>query len=155
MSSSSAIRRRLIRQFISGGPVVSQHQLADMLDEAGHPVTQATISRDLGILGAVKSRGGGDAQYMIPDDHRFAFDKRSTAVTRTMTEWVEAIDHSGNLVVLSTPPGAAHLVASAIDGAMFSGVLGTIAGDDTVLVVAAERIGGARLALDLERIGGG
>ena len=155
MSPATATRRRLLRQFIAGGDVTSQQQLVDLLGAAGHPVTQATVSRDLDALGAIKVREGSDAHYEIPDDDRFAFAERSAAVTRTLTEWVETIDASGNLVVLHTPPGAAHLVAGAIDGAGLTGVLGTIAGDDTVLVVATEQVGGQGLAESLERIGAG
>lgn len=155
MSPATATRRRLIRRLITRETVTSQQQLVSLLEEAGHTVTQATVSRDLDALGAVKTRNGGDPHYEIPDDERFAFTERTAAVSRTMAEWVESISSSDNLVVLHTPPGAAHLVAGAIDGVGLVGVIGTVAGDDTVLVVAAEEVGGARLAEELEHMGAG
>lgn len=155
MSPATATRRRLIRRLITAETVTNQQQLVALLEEAGHTVTQATVSRDLDALGAVKKRNGGDFHYEIPDDERFAFTERTAAVSRTMAEWVESIASSDNLVVLRTPPGAAHLVASAIDGVGLVGAVGTIAGDDTVLIVAAEDVGGARLAEELENMGAG
>ena len=74
---------------------------------------------------------------------------------RALVEFVEDIVPSGNLVVLRTPPGAAQVVAGAIDGAGLPGAVGTVAGDDTVMAVAADGYGGRRLAGDLERIGAG
>ncbi len=135
--------------------VTSQQQLVARLEAAGHAVTQATVSRDLDALGAVKVGRGSESRYQIRADERFAFSADVAAVARTMAEWVEMISASGNLVVLHTPPGAAHLVAGAIDGAGLDGVLGTIAGDDTVVVVASEDVGGHRLARELEGIGAG
>ena len=155
MSPAAATRRRLVRRFVAEGTVTSQRQLVRLLEGAGHVVTQATVSRDLDAVGAIKVRSGDDSHYEIPDHERFAFSERAAAVARTMAEWVETIAASGNLVVLHTPPGAAHLVAGAIDGAGVTGVVGTIAGDDTVLVVASEDVGGRRLARDLEGIGAG
>ena len=69
-------------------------------------------------------------------------------------EWVVEVDHSGNLVVLRTPPGSAHVVGSALDRSGFAGVIGTVAGDDTVLVVAAEAAGGAAVADRLAELAG-
>ena len=155
MSPATASRRRLIRRYISGGSVTSQQQLVALLDEAGHTVTQATVSRDLDTLGAVKTRSAGHSHYEIPDEDRFAFSERAAAVARTMAEWVESMSYSGNLVVVHTPPGAAHLVAGAIDGAGVTGVLGTVAGDDTVLIVVTDEVGGANLVSGLERMGAG
>lgn len=155
MSPATASRRRLIRQLLAGGGVSSQSQIVTHLTSAGFPVTQATVSRDLDAIGAVKVRNGEAARYEIGDSERFAFAGRDEAATRTMTDFVESIASSGNLVVLHTPPGAAHLVAGAIDSAGVPGALGTIAGDDTVLVVAATPTGGKRLAGRLDKMGGG
>ncbi len=155
MSPGTATRRRLIRRLVDEGTVTSQRQLVDRLAAAGHPVTQATVSRDLDALGAVKIRSRGRARYEIPHEERFAFRQEEAAVARAVIEFVESIGHSGNLVVVHTLPGAAHLVAGAIDGAEIEGVLGTLAGDDTVLVVAVEGVPGALLASVLERIGAG
>jgi transcriptional regulator of arginine metabolism len=134
--------------------VTSQQELVDLLEDGGYPVTQATVSRDLDALGAAKERGvDGVARYTIAD--RAIPDEAERAAARSIAEFVESITHSGNLVVLRTPPGAAHLVAGAIDRADLDHVLGTVAGDDTLIVVAAEHRGGSQLAEDLEKIGDG
>ena len=135
----------------------SQHELVVLLAEEGHRVTQATVSRDLDALGAVKHRAGDEqARYSIPAD---AAAGRPGAATRRLAEaiagFVEAIVASGNLVVMRTPPGAAHLVAGAIDHAGVAGVIGTVAGDDTLLVVADGDVGGESLAKTLENLGAG
>jgi transcriptional regulator of arginine metabolism len=80
----------------------------------------------------------------MPEDH----------LKRVFGDWVMRVAHSGNLVVVRTPPGSAHVVASAIDRAGLPGVIGTVAGDDTILVVAAERVGGARMAKRLSALAG-
>ena len=154
MSPETAGRRRLLRSILTTRPVTSQQELVDLLDGGGYPVTQATVSRDLDALGAAKERGvDGVARYTIPD--RAIPDEAERAAARSIAEFVESITHSGNLVVLRTPPGAAHLVAGAIDRADLDHVLGTVAGDDTLIVVAAEHRGGSQLAEDLEKIGDG
>ena len=73
---------------------------------------------------------------------------------RMMGEWAVAVDHSGHLVVVRTPPGCAHVVASALDRSGVDGVLGTVAGDDTILVIASEDCGGAELSVRLREIAG-
>ena len=154
MSPATAGRRRLLRSILTTRPVTSQQELVDLLDDGGYPVTQATVSRDLDALGAAKERGvDGVARYTIAD--RAIPDEAERAAARSIAEFVQSITHSGNLVVLRTPPGAAHLVAGAIDRADLDYVLGTVAGDDTLIVVAAEHRGGSQLAEDLEKIGGG
>jgi transcriptional regulator of arginine metabolism len=144
----------LLRSILTTRPVSSQQELVDLLDEAGYPVTQATVSRDLDALGATKERGpNGVARYTIVD--RAIPDEAERAAARSIAEFVESITYSGNLVVLRTPPGAAHLVAGAIDRADLEYVIGTVAGDDTLIVVAAEGRSGLQLARDLEKIGEG
>ena len=121
-------------------PVHSQEQLADLLNQRGVRVTQATLSRDLEELGAVKVRvPGGDTVYALPElpAHQVAPEDH---LRRVLGEWVVEVAHSGNLVVLRTPPGSAHVVGSALDRSGYAGVVGTVAGDDTVLVVAAEAV---------------
>ena len=154
MSPETATRRRVVRRLVASEEVSSQHQLVDLLAGEGHPVTQATVSRDLEAIGAVKERGAGSARYVIPDEAP-DWDEARRATSRAIAEFVESITTSANLVVVHTPPGAAHLVAGAIDHAGLDGVLGTVAGDDTLLVVAAEDLGGEALASELERIGAG
>lgn len=152
MSPSTASRRRELRRLLRTEIVSAQHQLVVMLADVGHVVTQATVSRDLEALGAVKRRGLDGVHYVIPDeveDHGNGI----RAVSRAIAGFVESIAASENIVVMRTPPGAAHLVAGAIDHAAFPGVLGTVAGDDTLLVVADPGTGGQALAETMENIG--
>ncbi len=152
----SAARRRAIRRLLAEEAVPSQSALAGLLSAAGFPVTQATISRDLRSLGAVKVRdddGGG--RYLIPEGSGAGDEDAADLLGRALAEFAQIITPTGSMVVVKTPPGAAHVVAAAIDGAVVAGVLGTVAGDDTLLVVADEKVGGWRVAKELERIGAG
>lgn len=155
MSPSTAARRRVLRRLLSEHAVSSQQQLVDLLADAGHRVTQATVSRDLDALGAVKDRGeNGQARYLISERPDSPLSGRAArGAAEAIAGFVEAIVPSGNLVVMRTPPGAAHLVAGAIDSAGIEGVIGTVAGDDTLIVVASERTGGGRMAETLEHLG--
>jgi transcriptional regulator of arginine metabolism len=116
--------------------------------------TQATVSRDLDELGAVKVRvPGGDMVYAIPE-HAKERIAPEAHLKRVFGDWVVEVAHSANLVVLRTPPGSAHVVASAIDRAGLADVLGTVAGDDTLMVVVSERAGGAKVARRLSALAG-
>jgi transcriptional regulator of arginine metabolism len=143
-------RRRLLRRLVTTRQIHSQAELVELLGEGGHPVTQATISRDLDAIGAVKDRAAGGT-YTIPPNGDQHSNRRELA--RTMADFVLSVVPSGNLVVVKTNPGAAHLVAGAIDRTGPMGVIGTVAGDDTLLVIAADTVGGDRVARELE--GGG
>jgi transcriptional regulator of arginine metabolism len=139
-------RQQTITRLIGRHPVNSQPQLVELLAAEGIVATQTTVSRDLEDLGAVKVRvPGGDTVYAIPE-----FEPARLApedhLRRVMGEWVADARASGNLVVLRTPPGCAHVVASALDRSNLTGLLGTVAGDDTLLCVADEATGGAALA---------
>lgn len=147
-------RQHAIGQLLDRHQVTSQPQLVDLLVSQGISATQATVSRDLEELGAVKVRvPGGETVYAIPE---MAPDRLApeTHLRRVMGEWVAEVTHSGNLVVVRTPPGCAHVVASALDRSGLPEVLGTVAGDDTMLVVAAEKVGGAKLAAKLRDLAG-
>ena len=137
--------------------VYTLQQLVDLLARDGYAVTQATVSRDLDALGAVKrSTHRGGTRYVIATDQNLGANGQGVrAVRQAIAGFVESIVPSGNLIVMRTPPGAAHLVAGAIDHAEIDGVLGTVAGDDTVLVVAAPDTGAEALAGTLEDIGAG
>ena len=150
MSPATASRRRALRRLVEEGAWGAQRELVEALEVAGFSVTQATVSRDLDALGAVKDEVTGT--YTIPTDSP-PWGDDTQGVARAVADFVDHIAASGNLVVLHTPPGAAHLVASALDHGGLDGVLGTVAGDDTVLVVAEEQVGGGRIARRLERIG--
>ena len=148
-------RRRLMRQLLSDGKVTSQKQLATALADAGFTVTQATVSRDLDALGAVRVKSDDNGiHYEILDD-RFAFKQGIESAARAMSEFAQSIAASANLVVIHTAPGAAHLLASALDGAGLAEILGTVAGDDTILIVAADGVEGSKLVQILESMGAG
>jgi len=144
-------RHARIVALIRDRAVRSQTELADLLSTAGIQVTQATLSRDLEELGAVKVRGtdGGPAAYLIPEEGKPPLrpaEQAPARLVRLLRELLTGADASGNLVVLRTPPGAAQFLASALDRSGLPEVVGTIAGDDTILVVARETIGGTALA---------
>jgi transcriptional regulator of arginine metabolism len=146
---NSASRRRAIRRILTSQTVSSQLALVSKLAEEGFDVTQATVSRDLKELGAGKVRApDGGFMYALRAGEEGSLD-------RILVEFAGQILWSGNLVVLRTPPGAAHVVAGAIDRSSVEGVLGTVAGDDTVLVVVDGTTGGRKIAEELERIGAG
>lgn len=132
----------------------SQARVVDLLAAEGIEATQATVSRDLEELGAVKVRvAGGETVYAIPELPREQLAPEEH-LRRVMGEWVVEVAHSANLVVLLTPPGCAHVVASALDRAGLPDVIGTVGGDDTVLVVVTEAAGGAGVARHLSDLAG-
>lgn len=147
-------RQHKIARFLETKAVTSQAQLVELLAGEGIVATQATVSRDLEELGAVKVRvPGGETVYAIPQ-----LPKDQSApeehLRRVLGDWVGDIAHSGNLVVLRTPPGSAHVVGSALDRAGLDGIIGTVAGDDTLIVVASEVVGGAGVARRLSGLAG-
>ena len=147
-------RQQTIARLIGKCPVTSQPQLLELLSVEGISATQATVSRDLEDLGAVKVRvPGGDTVYAIPEyePNRIAPEDQ---LRRVMGEWVAEVRHAHHNVIIRTPPGCAHVVASALDRAGITGVLGTVAGDDTLLVIADETTTGAKLAARLRDLAG-
>jgi len=124
-------RHRAIAQLIRAQALASQDELAQKLADLGFAVTQATISRDLEQLGAVKVRREGQLNYALPEQVQGSSGPRLAAVFR---DWVRSVDTAGNLIVIRTPPGSAHLVGVALDSAEIPGVVGTICGDDTIFV---------------------
>ena len=134
--------------------VGSQSHLVELLAGEGIEATQTTVSRDLEELGALKVRlPGGETAYALPElpSQQVAPEDH---LRRVLGEWVVEADYSGNVIVLRTPPGSAHVVGSALDRSGFPGVIGTVAGDDTVLVVASEASGGATVAHRLATVAG-
>ncbi len=147
-------RQQNIVKLIANHPITSQPQLLDLLAGEGITATQATVSRDLDDLGAVKVRvAGGDTVYAIPE-YEPARLAPQDHLRRVMGEWVAEVRSSANLVVLRTPPGCAHVVASALDRSSLAGLIGTVAGDDTLLCVADDEVGGPGLALVLSELAG-
>lgn len=148
-------RQHRILRILEEQPVSSQAQLVQLLEAEGIVATQATVSRDLEELGAVKVRiPGGTMAYAIPDYTRGERSASDDHLRRVLGEFVVEVAHSGNLVVLRTPPGSAHVVGSALDRAGLAHVLGTVAGDDTLLVVVNESVGGAAMASELAELAG-
>lgn len=147
-------RQHRIARLLEEQAVSSQSQVVELLAADGVVATQATVSRDLEELGAVKVRiPGGTMAYAIPE-HAKERAAPEDHLRRVMGEFVVEVAHSANLVVLRTPPGSAHVVASALDRSGFPDVLGTVAGDDTLLLVCAESIGGGKVAADLATMAG-
>jgi transcriptional regulator of arginine metabolism len=150
MTLTRAGRQARIADLVTHRAVRSQSELATLLAAHGIEVTQATLSRDLDELGAVKLRGveGRAPVYVIPEDSSpvRAVAGGTGRLTRVLAELLVSVDASANLAVLRTPPGAAHFVASTLDRAALTDVVGTVAGDDTILVVAREPLTGAQLA---------
>lgn len=152
--SAKVRRQQLITRLIGQNQITSQPQLVALLSDEGVSATQATVSRDLDEIGAIKVRGpGGATMYAIPE---FEPDRRapSDQLRRVIGEWVAEVSVSANLIVLRTPPGCAHVVASALDRGGVEGLLGTVAGDDTVLCVSAESPAGRQLAGRLSHLAG-
>lgn len=147
-------RQHRIAKLLEAQQVTSQGLLVELLAADGVNATQATVSRDLEELGAVKVRiPGGDTVYAIPEDPKERVAPEDH-LRRVLGDWVVEVAHSANLVVLRTPPGSAHVVASALDRAGLDDIVGTVAGDDTLLVVASERVGGAKMAKRLSALAG-
>lgn len=154
MRLSKAQRQHRIIQFIEQSAVTSQQQVVQLLADSGVEATQATVSRDLEEIGAVKVRSaGGESVYAVPElpKDRVAPEDH---LRRVLGDWVVEVNSSGNLVIVRTPPGSAHVVASALDRAGLAEILGTVAGDDTILVVAVEDVGGAKVAARLSTLAG-
>lgn len=162
MPTTKTARQARILELVTGGEIHSQAELAELLAADGIQVTQATLSRDLVELEAVRVRSAnGGMVYAMP---RAGADRSpATGITRESAEaklaslcreLLVTAEGSANLVMLRTPPGAAQYFASAIDHSVMPEILGTIAGDDTIMVVARDPRGGADLArtfLDLAR----
>lgn len=128
-----AARQRRIVQLIRQPSVTSQHALVRLLRAEGYPATQATVSRDLDELGAVKVKRDGRVIYALPGEVPAA--PAGDVLRRLLTESVVGLDQGGSLLVVKTLPGHASMVASGFDRGEVEGIAGTIAGDDTVLVV--------------------
>jgi transcriptional regulator of arginine metabolism len=147
-------RQHRISRLLEEQAVSSQAQLVELLAANGIVATQATVSRDLEDLGAVKVRiPGGTMAYAIPE-HAKEASAPDDHLRRVMGEFVVDVAHSGSLVVLRTPPGSAHVVASALDRSGIRDMLGTVAGDDTLLVICAEDAEGTKVAAELATLAG-
>ena len=145
--STVVARRAKAISLIKAGKISSQSDLVAELKKAGFAVTQATASRDLDEIGAVRGRSG----YTIA-----ASDSDSMARSMPLPgDLILSVEASGNLAVVRTPPGGEQYLASALDHSGLNSIIGTIAGDDTVLVVSRKASGGSELAKELLNYRGG
>ncbi|ACU54576.1 arginine repressor, ArgR [Acidimicrobium ferrooxidans DSM 10331] len=147
-------RQYRIAKLISQQAISSQQQIVDLLAVEGISATQATVSRDLDELGAIKVRGPqGQSVYAIPDLPR---DQTTSEdyLRRVLSEWLVEVAVARDLVLAKTPPGCAHVVAAALDRAKPDGVLGTVAGDDTLLIVVSQGSTAPEVAALLHNLAG-
>lgn len=155
--ATKAARQQLIGRLLGSRDVHSQAELVALLGEEGVTATASTVSRDLDDLAAVRVRqADGSLVYAVPGEGgdrtaRAAADSATAhqRLQRLLRELLVSAEASANLVVLRTPPGAAQFLASAIDHVQMTEVLGTIAGDDTVLLISRGATGGTDLAAQL------
>jgi transcriptional regulator of arginine metabolism len=157
---TKAGRQARIAALLASTPVHSQTELGRLLADEGVEVTQATLSRDLEEIGAVKVRRPGHGTvYAVPGDLpgptlRPLGDDAESRISRLAADLLVSVEASVNLVVARTPPGGAHLLASALDRAALPDVLGTVAGDDTILIITRDPAGGNAFADRLRRLAG-
>ena len=145
-SQNVSARRARAISLIQAGLIHSQTDLVNQLKKSGFRVTQTTASRDLEEIGAVRGRNThGESVYQI----RESSDDALSRVNPVPAKLILSVDHSANLAVVHTPPGAAQFVASSLDHANLTGVIGTLAGDDTIILVSKKSAGGAQLAKEL------
>ncbi len=152
--STKVQRQQAISRIISEHEVAHQPQLVALLKKLGIVATQATVSRDLEELGTVKVRNGdGETIYAIPE---FEPDRLAPPeqLRRVLSEWVADVQVSEPMVVVRTPPGCAHVVASALDRSRLAGLIGTVAGDDTMFCLASGEYGAKRLAKVISELAG-
>jgi transcriptional regulator of arginine metabolism len=135
-------RHAAILRLVHEQPLSTQAELADALRREGHEVVQTTVSRDIHELGLIKVRhSSGRLVYAFPEESGY-----SEELTDALTRWALTLEPSGNLVVVTTPYGYASALAQAIDVARHPHIVGTIAGENTVLLVSREPLTGAELA---------
>lgn len=144
---TQAARRIRVAELLSAQSIHSQEELRSLLAEEGFAVTQATLSRDLVDLGAIKlADGDGRHVYALGSTRGDEPGVDTQRTARAFHDLVVSVDHSANIVVVRTPPGGAQYLASTIDRAQWEAVIGTVAGDDTVFLVTRDPRGGATVA---------
>ena len=144
MTEARTLRLRALAGLIRDRQVASQEEATARLRALGFTATQATVSRDLDRLGALKVKQSGRLLYALPDQIG-ATDWSAERLNRIFADWVISAEAAGTLIVIKTPPGSAHLVASAIDGAHLGEVAGTVSGDDTLFVALRDAAQAASL----------
>lgn len=151
MTDTRTRRLRSLAELIRSGAFVSQEELTERLKALGYAVTQATVSRDLEQLGAVKLKRGGVLSYALPEQLGGA-DWSAGRLERILREFVMSVEAAGQLIVVRTPPGSAHLVASAIDHAQLPEIAGTVSGDDTMFVAVRDGVAIHQVLARFERL---
>ena len=151
MTESRLRRQRVIADLLRGGAIASQEEVTERLSAAGFAITQATVSRDLDQLGAVKVKKGGTLRYMLPDEIGDT-DWAAGRLGRVLAQWVLSIESAGPLLVLKTPPGSAHIVGVAFDQAKLPEVAGTISGDDTLFIALRDGVDARATAARLRNL---
>ena len=132
-------RQKAIAEMIRGGSVSSQEEVTARLAALGYAVTQATVSRDLDQLGAVKVKRGGVLAYALPGQISGS-DWAAARLQHILSEWVQSVEAAGNLIILKTPPGSAHLVGIALDQSDLPEIAGTVCGDDTLFLAVRDGV---------------
>jgi transcriptional regulator of arginine metabolism len=150
MSSVHVKRQRAIVHMLTEAARTAD-EVARLLSQAGFEVSQATVARDLEQIGAIKMKRGGKVGYTLPEKLGKR-DEANERLRRIFAEWAQAVDTSGSLIVVRTPPGSAHLVALALDQAKFPEVVGTIAGDDALFIAIRSDLPPEPLALRLREM---
>ncbi|MHB1089083.1 MAG: arginine repressor [Acidimicrobiales bacterium] len=147
-------RQHRIGELIEREVISTAAQLVVRLQGEGISATQATVTRDLQELGTIKVRDEHGTRRIVVATAAKSSPAPLDHLRRMMGEWVVSVESSANLVVVRTPPGCAHVVASALDRSALDDVLGSVAGDDTILVIASEALGGSSLAKQFRALAG-
>ena len=151
---SKTQRQHRISELIEREVISTAAQIVTRLKSEGVAATQATVTRDLQELGTIKIRDEHGSRRIVIASAPTMSSAPLDHLRRMMGEWVVSVENSGNLVVVRTPPGCAHVVASALDRSALDGVLGSVAGDDTILVISNEQRGGNALAMEFRALAG-
>ena len=153
MADPRTKRQKMLADILRAEPIGSQEEATERLGAAGFAVNQATVSRDLAQLGAVKVKRGGAIRYALPDQMGES-DWAAARLERIFAEWVQSVEPAGSLIVLRTPPGSAHIVGLALDQAQLAEVAGTICGDDTIFIAVRDAADVHGLADRFRALGG-
>ena len=152
-SEERSRRQKAMAELIRREALTSQEDVTARLRAQGFAVTQATVSRDLDQIGAVKVKRGGAMTYALPDQIGES-DWAASRPQRIVADWVQSVEAAGNLLVLKTPPGSAHLVGLALDQAKLPEVAGTICGDDTLFLALRDGVVSEAMAARFRKLAG-
>jgi transcriptional regulator of arginine metabolism len=145
-------RQQALLELVRAESLASQDEIAARLEDLGFPATQSTISRDLDELGLVRMRDAdGHLRYATPENGGTNGARHVKSILR---EFARSVEHSRNLVLVKTPPAGAMPVARALDASDVEGIMGTVAGDDTIIVVIREDVRARDVAASLRSMAG-